>query len=168
MNIIKLVYSLVLLSILFYGCSDGGGENGGSGSSPVYETSFAGSTFYLLKKSDHFLMYREEASFDCYVFFSLNIVSRDGDSYFVEADDGQEIEFVYSSDVITAHTVDGILEFHRNNLTESNIKPKCGNAQAQGEISVAITFQQLPDTIPRGAEDYYDWIVTFDMDDIRR
>lgn len=169
MKLIKLFTCLVLWLTLLSGCGGGSGSGGGSGNAAIYEANIAGTTFYLAKKSDHFLLYREHSQFNCFIFTRMDIVSTLGHSYFVDggANDGQLVEFSYDQGVYTVYTADSVpinLEFTRNGQTEADIKPKCGNPQAQGEVSVAITFQQLPDTIRRTVDDFYEWKVTFDMD----
>jgi hypothetical protein len=91
-------------------------------------------------------------------------VSQNGQTYTIEDTDGNLIDFTreQNGDVYALNGTS--LVFTRNGQIESDIKPKCGDPQAQGEISVAIAFQQLPDTIRRNADDFYEWNVTFDMD----
>jgi hypothetical protein len=161
----RVFFTLVLFFALNAGC-DGGNGSGGEESSntALYEASIGNTTFYLAKKPDHFLMYRTQTHFNCYVFIRFDIESQSGNSYFIAGDNGQLTELTYQANVITLHGDGMDLEFHRNSQREADLKPKCGNPQAEGEVSVAITFQQLPDTIRRGAEDFYVWEVTFDMD----
>jgi len=154
----------VLLLSLGFGCSDGDGGNGESGNRIVYETKLDGTTVYLVKENNHFLMYRSQTHFDCYVYFRFNIVLQEGNAYYIENDNGELVEFTHSHSVITANFNGAILEFNNNGQTEADITPMCGNSQAQGEVSVAITFQQLPDSIVSSAENLYEWTVIFDMD----
>lgn len=156
----KLFSGLVLLVVFITGCEDGG--NGSSASGEVYRSTVADITMYLVKKSDHFLIYRKQSKFDCYVFIQFDIVSQNGNTYTIEDTDGGLIDFNRDGNM---YSISGTpLEFTRTNQDESDITPKCGNPQAKGNISVAITYQQLPDTIRRSVDDIYEWKVTFDMD----
>ena len=162
---LKKIYScLALLLILLSACSGGGGGGGGNSSDSVYEGTLGDTTLLLVKKSDHFLMYRKQSHFNCYVFIRFDIESQSGNSYFIDGGGGQLVEIAYEPGTYSLQLGAPSLNLVSNGQVESDIKPKCGDPQSQGEVSVAITFQQLPDTIRRTGLDFYEWKVTFDMD----
>lgn len=166
---IRTLFAILVVSFLV-ACNSSGsgsGNSGGATNGVVFELSVDGTSLLLVRNAGRFLLYRKQDHFECYkVAVVFTIVSENDQSLSAQAPGGQIIDFSLVNNNTYVMSNNGqSLQFTVNGQVEADIQPRCGNAEAVGEVSVAITFQNLPDTIRRTPTDIYEWKVIFDMDD---